>query len=248
MQVQQWAGKSFKPAVCTLKILPQPKLTCNKRRWRRATSDTSEVYIQQRKEKGNREDLVRMQKKGEGRRFADALTHWRLALQSHALYQHRLPQFKSRHVLLQSLMAAFSLRYKMFALPEQKMSFFMGKAIVDAGNWLRLTAKGLTWQHSFALSGFLDPYSVAKEVRVEYVLSSLKMELSSLLLHRRYHRLLLSCSNSWDTARVPTKIWSPEVKVLICTWKQGWYFVIFLQSEFLVMNQKHYREGKGHLA
>lgn len=31
-------------------------------------------------------------------------------------------------------MAAFSLRYKMFTLPEQKMSFFMGKAIVDAGN------------------------------------------------------------------------------------------------------------------
>lgn len=159
-----------------------------------------------------------------------------------------LPQFKSRHLLLQSLMAAFSLRYKMFTLPEQKMSFFMGKAIVDAGNWLRLPAKGLTWQHSFALSGFLDPYSVAKEVRMEYVLSSLKMELSSLLQHRRYRRLLLSWSNSWDTAWVPTRIRSPEMKVLTSTWKRGWYFVIFLQSEFLVMNRKHYREGKGHLA
>lgn len=172
----------------------------------------------------------------------------RLALHSHALYQHRLPWFKSRHLLLQSLMAAFSLRYKMFALPEQKMSVFMGKAIVDAGNWLRLTAKGLTWQHSFALSGFLDPYSVAKEVHVEYVLSSPKMELSSHLQRRRYHRLLLNWSNSWDTAWVPTRSRSPETKVLTCTWKQGWYFVIFLQSEFLVMNQRHYREGKGHLA
>lgn len=75
----------------------------------------------------------------------------------------------------------------------------MGKAIVDAGNWLRLTAKGLTWQHSFALSGFLDPCSVAKEVRVEYVLSSLKIELSS-LYHRQYHRLLLSWSTSWAIA------------------------------------------------
>lgn len=131
---------------------------------------------------------------------------------------------------------------------SRKCPFFMGKAIVDAGNWLRLTAKGLTWQHSFALSGFLDPYSVAKEVRVEYVLSSLKMELSSLLQHRPYHRLLLSWSNSWDTARVPTRMWSPEMKVLTCTWKQGWYFVIFLQSEFLLMNRRHYREGKGHLA
>lgn len=80
----------------------------------------------------------------------------------------------------------------MLTLPEQKTFFFMGKVIVDAGNRLRLTAKGLTWQHSFALSGFLDPYSVAKEVRVEYVLSSLKIELSSLLCHRQCHRLLLS--------------------------------------------------------
>lgn len=164
------------------------------------------------------------------------------------LYQHSLPQFKSRLLLLQNLMAAFSLRYKMFTLPEQKMSFFMGKAIVDAGSWLRLRAKGLTWQHSFALSGFLDFCSVAKEVRVEYVLSSLKMELSSHLQHGRYHRLLFSWSNSWDSAWLPSRIWSPERKVLTCTWKQGWYFVIFLQSEFLVMNQRHYREGKGHLA
>lgn len=87
----------------------------------------------------------------------------------------------------------------MFTLPEQKKFFFMGEVIVDAGNWLRLTAKGLTWQHSFALSGFLDHYSVAKEVRVEYVLSSLKIEVSSLLYYRQYHRLLLSWSTSWAT-------------------------------------------------
>jgi len=86
-------------------------------------------------EKGNREDLVRAQKYTEWKRgIADVSMQDRLALQSHALYQHSSPQFKSRHLLLQSLMAAFSLRYKMFMLTKQKMSFFMGKAIVDAGN------------------------------------------------------------------------------------------------------------------
>lgn len=118
------------------------------------------------------------------------------------------------------------------------MSFFMGKAIVDAGNWLRLTAKGLAWQHSFALSGFLDPYSVAKEVWAEYMLSSLKMELFSFLQHRQYCRLLLSWSNSWDTAWVPTRIWSPEMKVLTFTWKQGWYFVIFFAKWILSYEPK----------